>query len=488
MQSRTIFKILILILGLIILCPFSGQSKDPPNIVLILADDLGWKDVSFNGSNFYETPNIDRLATQGMFFSNAYSNAPNCAPSRAALMSGQYAPRTGFYTNHLSARGEPSWMAVFPTENHHQLDFDKISLAEALKAHGYKTIHLGKWHLGDTPEYYPEHHGFDVNVAGHKAGKPNTYFSPYNLPNLEDGPSGEYLTDRLTTEAINFIEQNKKDPFFVYMAYYSVHTPLQAKDSLVHKYIPRPHDNGQHDPYYAAMIETLDSNVGRIMESLEKLDLADNTIVVFFSDNGAMPAVAADNPLRGFKGMLYEGGIRVPLIIRSPGNPGGITSQVPVIGTDLYPTLLELAELSAPKNYPLDGTSLMPILEGKGNIERDALFWHFPVYLQGEYGMNQVWRTTPVGVVRKGDYKLLEFFEDGHLELYDLRNDLGEQYNLVDKYPEKAKELMEEMMTWRNDLEVPYPLEKNPEYDPATLPVNPKMGDRSGIYKSKVKK
>jgi len=329
------------------------QAVKPPNIVFILADDLGWKDVTFNGSNFYETPNIDRLAGQGMFFSNAYSNAPNCAPSRAALMSGQYAPRTGFYTNHSSARGEPSWSAVIPTENHHQLDHSKITLAEALKENGYKTIHLGKWHLGDTPDYYPEHQGFDVNVAGHKAGKPKTYFSPYGLPNLEDGPEGEYLTDRLTTEAIKFMEQNKEDPFLVYMAYHSVHTPLEAPDSLVRKYIPKPPDNGQFDPYYAAMIESLDHNVGRIMESLDKLGQSENTIVVFYSDNGAMPPVAPDRPLRGFKGTLYEGGIRVPLIIKWPGKPGGIVNQTPVIGTDLYPTLLDLAGLPTPKIIPL---------------------------------------------------------------------------------------------------------------------------------------
>ncbi len=479
----------ILLIGLYLLigCSRAGQLPEPPNIVFILADDLGWMDVSFNGSNFYKTPNIDRLAGEGMFFSDAYSNAPNCAPSRAALMSGQYSPRTGFYTNHLSARGEPSWMAVIPTENHHQLDHEKITLAEALKNNGYKTIHLGKWHLGDTPEYYPEYQGFDVNVAGHKAGKPYTYFSPYGLPNLEDGPDGEYLTDRLTNEAIKFMEENKNDPFFVYMAYYSVHTPLQAPDSLVRKYIDGPHDNGQNDPCYAAMIESLDHNVGRILKSLDEFNLAENTIVVFYSDNGAMPAVAAHEPLRGFKGTLYEGGIRVPLIIKWPGRSAGLTSQVPVIGTDLYPTLLDLAGLPEPDDYTLDGLSLRPILEGKGSLDREALFWHFPAYLQGEYGMKKLWRTTPVGVVRKGDYKLLEFFEDGHLELYDLRNDLGEQFNLADKYPGKAKELFEAMMSWRTGLEVPYPLEKNPVYDPARIPVNPTMGERRGIYIPKIK-
>ena len=212
---------------LMIACSRAGQSPEPPNIVFILADDLGWMDVSFNGSNFYETPNIDRLAGEGVFFSDAYSNAPNCAPSRAALMSGQYSPRTGFYTNHLSARGEPSWMAVIPTENHHQLDHEKITLAEALKNNGYKTIHLGKWHLGDTPEYYPEHQGFDSNIAGYSAGAPPSYFFPYKsrkkpkpIPHLEDGKKGKFLTDHLTDKALQFIEKSKNDPFLLYFSFY----------------------------------------------------------------------------------------------------------------------------------------------------------------------------------------------------------------------------------------------------------------------------
>jgi arylsulfatase A-like enzyme len=458
------------------------NAQEKANIVFILADDLGWKDVSFNGSNFYETPNIDRLASQGVFFSNAYANAPICAPSRAALLSGQYGPRTGFYTNHNSERGESSWRAVIPTTNHHQLDLDKVTIAEALKKHGYKTIHLGKWHVCDTKDHYPEYQGFDINIAGNKAGKPNTYFSPYGLPNITDGPEEEYLTDRLTEEAINFITDKREDPFFVYLSFYSPHTPLQAIDSVVWKYLPKPHDNGQFDPFYAAMIEILDYNVGRIMTHLERLNLDDNTIIVFFSDNGHSPAVAPVRPLRAYKGTLYEGGIRVPLIIKGPDVQSGIVNQTPVIGTDLYPTLLDMAGISNPRGYHLDGETLRPLLMGNGTLDRDALFWHFPAYLQGEYGMNKIWRTTPVGAVRQGDYKLLEFFEDGHLELYNLKKDPGEMYNLVKHNPEKAEVLYTLMQEWREELDVPYPLERNLDYESSSIPYNPKMDDRKGIY------
>jgi arylsulfatase A-like enzyme len=460
-------------------------AQDKPNIVFILADDLGWKDVSFNGSNFYETPNIDRLASQGVFFSNAYANAPICAPSRAAILSGQYSPRTGFYTNHNSERGESSWRAVIPTTNHHQLDLDKVTIAEALKKHGYKTIHLGKWHVCDTKDHYPEYQGFDINIAGNKTGKPYTYFSPYGLPNINDGPEGEYLTDRLTDEAIHFISGNRENPFFLYLAFHSPHTPLQAIDSVVWKYVPKPHDNGQFDPFYAAMIEILDYNVGRIMNHLEKLGLDDNTIIVFFSDNGTSSAVAPEKPLRAYKGTLYEGGIRVPLIIKGPGVLNGIVDQTPVIGTDLYPTLLDLAGISNPEGYQLDGLTVRPLLEGTGTLDREAIFWHFPAYLQGEYGMNKVWRTTPVGAIRKGDYKLLEFFEDGHLELYNLIKDPGEMYNLAEQNPEQSAILYSLMQEWREEMGAPYPLVINPEYEPSSIPVGPKMEDRNDIYQPK---
>jgi len=477
--------------GLLLLAssvPVYPLQNAPPNIVFILADDLGWKDLSFNGSRFYETPNIDRLAMEGTFFSNAYSNAPICAPSRAALLSGQYAPRTGFYTNRRPERGKPSWRAVIPTPNRHGLGLEKITLAETLRDQGYKTMHAGKWHLGDTPDLYPEHQGFDVNIAGHKAGKPKTYFSPYDLPYLENGPTGEYLTDRLTSEGIRFIKENRDVPFFLYMSYHSPHTPLQAKDSLVWKYIPKPHDNGQFDPVYAAMIESLDQNVGRLMDCLKQLDLSGETIVVFFSDNGTAPFVAPEEPFRGFKGTLYEGGIRVPLIIKWSGSRGGQTNSIPVAGIDLYQTLIDLTGVNPPKGYQLDGLSLRPLLEGEPGLNREALFWHFPAYLQGEYGMEEVWRTTPVSVVRSGKYKLMEFLEDGHRELYDLETDPGETDNLAGKQAWKANELFNLLQGWRSAMNVAYPLDINPDYDPASLPEIFKAEERSDIYKPGFKK
>jgi len=462
-------------------CSLTGQEQQA-NIVFILADDLGWMDVGFNGSQFYETPHLDRLASRGVFFSNAYSNAPICAPSRAAILSGQYAPRTGFYTNHSPERGKASWRAVHPPPNHHGLDLEKITLAEVLRAHGYRTFHGGKWHLGDTPDLYPEYQGFEVNRGGYKSGRPPTYFSPYQNPRLEDGPPGEYLSDRLASEAIAFMEASGEDPFFVYLSFYAPHTPIMAKDSLVRKYYPKAHHNGQFDPVYAAMIESLDHNVGRVLSHLEERGKADNTIVVFFSDNGVTPFVAPDGPLRGHKGTLYEGGIRVPLILSLPGGMQGKVMDTPVLGLDLYPTLLDLAGIDFPEDYILDGQSLRPLLTGEGSFRERSLFWHFPAYLQGEYGMKELWRTKPVSVVRKGPFKLIENLEDGSLELYDLENDLGERVNLAETQGEKAREMFKLLQDWRQQMEVHYPLEANEAYDASSIPEHPDNGRRSDIY------
>jgi len=465
-------------------CSLIAQEQQP-NIVFILADDLGWADVGFNGSLFYETPHLDRLASQGVFFSNAYSNAPICAPSRAAILSGQYAPRTGFYTNHSPERGKASWRAVHPPPNHHGLDLEKITLAEVLRAHGYRTFLGGKWHLGDSAELYPEEQGFEVNKGGFKSGRPPTYFSPYQNPRLKDGPPGEYLTDRLASEAITFMEVSGEDPFFVYLSFYSPHTPLMAKDSLVRKYYPKAHHNGQFDPVYAAMIESLDQNVGRVLSHLEERGKAGNTIVVFFSDNGVTPFVAPDGPLRGYKGTLYEGGIRVPLILSLPGGMQGKVMDTPVMGIDLYPTLLDLAGIDPPEDYKLDGQSLRPLLTGEGGFRDRSLFWHFPAYLQGEYGMKELWRTRPVSVVRKGNCKLIENLEDGSLELYDLEKDPGETINLAEAENEMATDLFSLLQDWRKQMGVSYPLEANEAYDASSIPDHSDNGHRSDIYRLK---
>ncbi|WP_221420195.1 sulfatase [Fulvivirga sp. M361] len=469
-----------------LVCVYAQKAQvQKPNILFIIADDLGWKDTGFNGSQFFETPNLDKMAAQGMFFANAYANAPNCAPSRAAIMSGQYAPRTGVYTVGSSVRGETEWRAVIPTPNQHRLDPEKITIAEALKPAGYTTGFVGKYHLGAAHDKNgPAEQGFDVNVAGCYNGKPYSYFSPYQHEILEDGPEGEYLTDRLTDEALKFIEDYKEGPFFLTMAYHSPHTPIQARDSKMWKYIPKPPSNGQFDPIYAAMIESLDDNIGRVMDKLETLGISKNTVVVFFSDNGGLHAVTSMKPLKGFKGMLYEGGIRVPMIVKWPGKvPAASICNEAVIGTDFYPTFLELAGAKPPKHYPLDGESIKPLFTQKKTLKRDAIFWHYPVYLQAGYGLDQLWRTTPVGVIRMGDYKLMEFFEDNHLELYNLRDDIGEANNLASLEPEITRQMLQRMRDWRKEIGAPFPLEKNPDYDPSSLKLQNKPArNRERIY------
>ena len=476
-----------LLLTFVFTCGLLGmswaQTPKPPNIVFILTDDLGWSDVCYNGSQYYETPSIDRLASQGMVFTSAYANAPVCGPSRAALLSGQYAPRTGFYTNGSPERGEASWRAAIPPPTRSTLDSTIITLAEALKPAGYTSAYVGKWHLGNPPKLGPNEQGFDINIGGYSSGKPRSYFSPYQNPYLKDGPQGEYLTDRLTAEGINFIKNNQDQPFLLFLSYHSPHTPIQAKDSLVWPFIPKPSYRGHFDPIYAAMIKSVDEGVGRIIETLHEFSLDENTIVVFFSDNGGLHAVTSNTPLRAYKGTLYEGGIRVPMVVRWTGTvAAGTYCHEPVIGVDFYPTFLEVTGREPPKDYLLDGKSLVPLLKQQGTMEQESLYWYFPAYLQGGYGLNQAWRTTPVAAIRSGNFKLLEFLEDGRLELYDLTQDLGEQNNLARMLPDKTQALRHQLHRWKSSLGIEHSLKKNPTYDPSTLPVNEKMGQRKEIY------
>jgi len=444
-----------------------------PNIIFILVDDMGWRDLGCFGSEYYETPNIDRLANEGIKFTNAYANAPNCAPTRACLLSGQYTPRHGVYTVNSPIRGKLEDRKLIPPENRRALLSEKITIAEALKKGGYVSASMGKWHLGDPPELGPKAQGFDVNIGGdHNGHPPAGYFSPYELPNLENAPEGEYLTDRLTEEALRFIENNHNRPFFLYLPHYAVHTPIQGKKALIGKYKQKPGSHGQSNPEYAAMIESLDQGVGRIMKKLDELQIARKTFVVLFSDNGGVGGyqaigipgndITSNAPLRGGKGMLYEGGIRVPMIVRWPGmvKPGSI-SDFPVISTDFYPTLLDIAGVDTPGDYPLDGESLVPVLKRDSALKREAIFWHFPAYLQA--GRTGKLRTSPAGAVRKGEYKLIEFFEDGRLELYNLEDDIGETQNLVSKMPEKTRELHQLLIHWRKSLNADMP-KPNPGY------------------------
>jgi len=442
---------------------------EKPNFIFILIDDLGWKDAGFMGSRYYETPNIDKLARQGITFSDAYAAAPNCAPSRACLLSGQYSPRHGVYTVDPPDRGPAHLRKLIPTANRMTLDSSIVTIAEALKPAGYAAASMGKWHLGDDPDHGPVSQGFDVNVGGGSTGHPNTYFSPYGNNDLADGPEGEYLTDRLTDEALAFIEQHRDRPFFLYLSHYAVHLPLQAKENLIEKYRSKEEYGGHDNPTYAAMIESIDQGVGRIMDRLDELGLAEDTVVFFFSDNGGHGAITSMEPLRGSKGMLYEGGVRGPMIVRRPGQikPGG-SCDVPVIIIDFYPTILEMADVPRPHGQVLDGESIVPLLRGRDRLQRDAIYWHFPAYLEAYRGMESPWRTTPAGAVRQGDWKLIEFFEDGRLELYNLKEDIGERNDLAGAMSDKVEELHRLLTEWREAVNAPVPTERNPLYKPDT--------------------
>ena len=457
-----------------------------PNIVLLFADDLGWTDLGCFGSTFYETPNLDRLAKQGMRFTSAYTNGPNCAPTRACMISGQYGPRHGIFTVSDPWRGQKSRRKLIPVPNNTTLPLEKITIAEALKAAGYVSASIGKWHLGG-PGNLPTDQGFDVNIGGSASGSPaGGYFLP-NRMNLPEAKKGEYLTDYLTDRGLEFIEANRQRPFFLYQTYHSVHTPIQAKKEYQDKYQrkPAPVGSKHHHAAYAGMVQSLDENCGRILDRLDKLGIAENTVVFFMSDNGGVGGyrdagigdieITNNAPLRGGKGMLYEGGVRVPMIVRWPGivKPGS-TCHEPVITLDFYPTFLKIAGVQGDPNYVLDGESLVPLLSGAGRLDRQAIYWHFPAYLQGTGGYD---RTTPAGAIRSGDFKLLEFFEDGRLELYNLADDIGQKTNLAARMPEKTKELHEQLLAWRKTVKAPLP-QPNPEYD-GTAKASKKRGNKS---------
>ena len=444
-----------LVVSSIALASGCASSTEQPNFVLIYIDDLGWTDLGFMGSTYYETPHIDRLAASGMVFSNAYANAPNCAPSRAALLSGQYAPRHGVYTVASSERGESRFRALIPVINTTSLDTSTTTLGEALQEGGYTTAHFGKWHLGGGASG-PQYQGFDVTDQG-SWGEKRSHFMP---------ETDAYLADYLTDQAVGFLKNSGDAPFFLYLSHYSVHTPIQAKADKVEKFRGKQGNEHHFDPTYAAMLESVDESVGRIMQSLEEEGLIENTVVVFFADNGGYGPITKMHPLRGAKGMLYEGGIKEPLVVSWPGFvEAGATNDTPVIGTDLYPTFLDLAGVDKPAGYVLDGEALTPLLMQKGALEREAIYWHFPAYLEAYRDSEVPWRTTPAAAVRVGDYKLIEFFAEERLELYDLSEDIGERNNLVDAMPEKAAALHALMKNWRHEVNAPVPDSLNPAFD-----------------------
>ncbi len=444
-------RTLALLLALILPAASSPQS-DRPNFVIFLVDDLGWTDLGCFGSSFYETPHIDRLAAQGMKFTHAYSACTVCSPTRASLMTGKYPARL-HVTDWIAGHKQPKAKLKVPDWTMH-LAHEEVTIAEALKGAGYATASIGKWHLG-PPAYFPEKQGFDLNRGGSDKGQPPSYFSPYKIPTLEEGEKGEYLTDRLTTEALAFLDSNKDRPFLLYFPHYGVHTPLQAKKALVEKYQAKAKAGADHsNATYAAMIESVDDSVGRVVAKLDELKLSSRTVIVFTSDNGGLLRSTSNRPLRAGKGSAYEGGVRVSLIVRWPGAvKAGTVCATPVITPDHAATMLDLAGAKP----AVDGLSLVPLLKGTGGLSRDAIFWHYPHYHPGG--------ATPHGAIRQGDLRLVEFFEDGRVELYDLKEDVGETKDLAAARPEIARELRKRLADWRAAVGAQMP-SPNPDYDP----------------------
>jgi len=474
--------------GLLSLAPLPGASGAPrqpaqkPNVIFILMDDFGYTDLACYGSRFYETPNIDRLAKDGIRFTNAYSACPVSSPTRAALLTGKYPVSTGI-TDWIPGRqaaksGAPTDRLVsLPFRL--QLEKNEITIAEVLNTNGYQTMISGKWHLGAGEEYWPENQGFNVNKGGHGAGQPNRtktsdgYFSPYGNPRLEDGPAGEYLTDRQTDEAIKFIESSGDKPFFVYLSYYAVHNPMQAKEEHIRKFTLKADSMGlsdseaftrnrewiresmnenfreriiQSNTVYAAMIYSVDENIGRLVKRLGELNLDENTVIIFTSDNGGLStsegSPTCNYPLRAGKGWLYEGGIRVPLIIKYPKKvKPGIVRKTPVSTVDFFPTIIELTGSVQPANE-IDGTSIASLMK-KDRMKPRPLFWHYP-----HYSNQGAW---PGSAVRLGKYKLVDNFEKSRQELYDLENDLSETTDISAVNPQKKKELYDLLKAWRKE-------------------------------------
>lgn len=433
----------------------------PPNVVFILIDDLGWPDIGCYGNEFVDTPHIDRLAADGMRFTSFYAAGPVCSPTRASIQSGQHQARFGL-TDFIAGHWRPFERLAVP-QTRLSLPLDTMTVAECLREAGYTTGYFGKWHLswGGTSE--PEQQGYDVSmVTGGRHFAPNFRVQNADAPRPRDG---EYLADYLTDRTCEFIEANRDRPFFAFLSHYAVHIPLEAKDELIEKYRhrDRPPDSVCH-PVYAAMIEHCDQSVGRIAAKLEELGLGKNTLVVFTSDNGGLrqrydgggDVVTSNAPLRGEKGTLYEGGIRVPFVAKWPGRiPAGTTCDVPTISHDFYPTLVELAGGPLPVDQRIDGKSLSPILTGiDESLDRDAIYFHYPHYHH----------SRPAGAIRVGNWKLIEFFDDGSLELYNLADDLGESKNMADNMPEKTRELSRRLKKWRQEIGAAMPME-NPAYD-----------------------
>ena len=445
-----------------------ATSSRKPNLVVILADDLGWTGLRCFGSTYYETPHIDQLCARGMKFTNGYADAPVCAPTRACLISGQCTPRTGVYRVSDMTKGKERFCPFIQPEKK-PFGLDKITIAEALKQLGYATGHFGKWHLGPR---HPSEHGFDVAIES--SGK---HFDPKTKPPM-DVPKGTYLTDFLCDGALQFIEQNRDRPFFLYFPDFLVHKPPEAKKELIERFRDKPGLGAQSNPVYAAMTYSLDVTVGRIVAKIDKLGLAEDTLIVFLSDNGGRCVFGPDLkpksnaftdnlPLRDGKGALYEGGIRVPYIFRWPGRiKPGTTCHEPVTTVDLYPTLIELAGGAPNPQYPLDGVSIVPCLRNhRARLNREALYWYYPNFSGGPNKSGR-WGSIPRAAIRARRYKLIEYLIEDRPELYDLENDISETHNLAGKMPEKVEALRARLRAWMKAVGAPK-MPKNPDFNPS---------------------
>lgn len=453
----------------------SAQTAQRPNLVLILADDLGWADLSCYGNDLHQTPNLDRLARQGVRFTDAYAASPVCTPTRAAILTGLHPARLHMTIWRESAlnRGNRKLLQPVCLDS---LPLKHVTLAEVLKKAGYFNAHLGKWHVGRA-EAYPQAHGFHVNIGGTLWGAPQTFWYPFNgddyfrdwryVPGLEPGNKGDYLTDRLTDKALGIMEKQTKASrsFYLNLWYHSVHTPIEGKPELVEHYRKKIKPGSvRKNPHYAAMVHSLDENVGRVLAKIDELGVADNTLVIFTSDNGGFTnkcklnrdlAVANNAPLRSGKGSCYEGGVRVPLIVRGPQVAQGKISSEPVYAPDLYPTLLRAAGLSDQAQAGIDGVDFTPLLQNPdATLKREALYFHYPHYYQ---------TTTPVSALRKGDWKLLEYYEDNRLELFNLKQDPGETQDISTANPDLVRRLRMELDVWRKKVGAQLP-EPNPDW------------------------
>lgn len=478
MRSKTCLTTLVLLFASALISTPSVYAAAPPNIIFVLADDLGWQDVGFAGAKFFETPHIDKLATQGMTFTAAYTGGPNCAPTRACLMSGTYTPRHQIYTPGGQSKGTTNYMRLLvPARGHkdkslagkanaqfninNSLNPKFVCIPEVLKKSGYKTARLGKWHLGDDTQ------GFDISSSNGKGGPGGKFYGNVDV--------AEQLTDR----ALKFMDDNKAGPFFLYVTHWDVHSPIRARKAVVQKYKDKlsklsAKQRSKFNPTYAAMIEAVDTSVGRIVAKVEELGITKNTLIIFSSDNGGVASVSQLAPLRGSKGSLFEGGVRVPTAMRWDGKiEAGSACDTPITSVDFLPTFASLGGAELPTSQPIDGTDMSPLLIGKSIAER-SIFWHYPLYLAGRgltikigKGKNYTWRGFPSTSLRRGDWKMIEFHEDNSVALYNLKDDPSETRNLVLANPELAAKLRGELDAWQAKVKAPIPSIPNPD---CTLP------------------